>query len=65
VSHVRYEILLPLRYNDGTLVEDAKLEQTRSELIDRFSALSVEPNPVQGLWEHEQVLYSTSLRALL
>jgi len=38
----RYEILLPLKYNDGTPVEPEKFQQTRRELVERFGALTME-----------------------
>jgi hypothetical protein len=36
----RYEILLPLKYNDGTPVEPEKFQETRRELVVRFGALT-------------------------
>jgi hypothetical protein len=38
----RYEILLPLRHNDGRPVSDDKLNQTREELVNRFEGISVQ-----------------------
>ena len=38
----RYEILLPLRFNDGQRVPKALLAQTVQELEDRFGAVSCE-----------------------
>lgn len=49
----RYEILLPLHYNDGTPVEYQKFRFTRCELVDRFGATSVESAYVKGIWTHE------------
>lgn len=46
----RYEILLPLNYNDGTPVEPEKFQATRRELVDRFGALTMDAAPVSGLW---------------
>ena len=46
----RYEILLPLKYNDGTEVEQGKFHETRGELIDRFGAVTIEPVPSKGFW---------------
>ncbi len=46
----RYEILLPLKYNDGTPVEPEKFQQTRRELVERFGALTMEVQPVSGVW---------------
>src|SRR5262249_22809759 len=54
----RYEILLPLRHNDGRPVSDEKLNETREELLARFaSGLSVHPQAVQGVWIHEGTRY--------
>ena len=46
----RYEILLPLKYNDGTPIEPEKFQQTRRELILRFGALTMEVQPISGVW---------------
>ena len=46
----RYEILLPLKYNDGTSVEPEKFQETRRELVARFGALTMDAPPVAGLW---------------
>lgn len=31
----RYEILLPLNYNDGTPIEPGKFQETRRELVEQ------------------------------
>jgi hypothetical protein len=46
----RYEILLPLKYNDGTPVEPEKFQETRRELVERFGALTMDAPPISGLW---------------
>ena len=51
----RYEILLPLRHNDGRPVSDEALNQTREELVEHFDAVSVQPQSIQGIWLHEGV----------
>lgn len=38
----RYEILLPLRYNDGRPVEAAKFLQTHLDLIESFGANTID-----------------------
>jgi hypothetical protein len=53
----RYEILLPLAYNDGRPMSGEALEQTREELIARFGGLSLLPEPVRGYWVHEGTRY--------
>ena len=57
----RYEILLPLRYNDGSPIPDYDLSQTREELLARFEGLSVQPGTIAGLWIHEGMRYEDSL----
>ena len=46
----RYEMLLPLRYNDGTAVSDDKFDQTTQELVQQFDGISVQPQVVYGTW---------------
>lgn len=46
----RYEILLPLKYNDGTVVEPEKFQATRRELVERFGAITMDTPPISGLW---------------
>lgn len=49
----RYEILLPLRFNDGQPVPKALLAQTVQELEARFGAVSCETQVIQGRWRGE------------
>jgi len=53
----RYEILLPLKYNDGTDVEIEKFELTQQELIAVFGAITVDTAPVRGYWIDKETLY--------
>jgi hypothetical protein len=57
----RYEMLLPLKYNDGRPIEDVKIYQTREELIARFDAISFLPGSVQGIWVHQGTRYEDDL----
>jgi len=59
----RYEILLPLRHNDGSPVSDEKLNQTREQLVNQFDGISVQPQSILGIWVHEGARYEdTSVR---
>ncbi len=49
----RYEILLPLRYNDGKRVPKALLAQIILELEERFVAVSCETQIIHGRWRSE------------
>ena len=60
----RYEMLLPLKYNDGRPMEDEKIHQTREELVARFDAISVLPGSVQGIWIHEGTRYEDDTRRI-
>ena len=57
----RYEILLPLRYNDGSPIEPEKFEQTRVELIAQFQGATFDPQPVRGFWVQQGMEYEDLL----
>jgi len=57
----RYEILVPLLFNDGQPVPEALLTQTFSELRARFGAASWENQSLRGEWEHEGNVYRDNL----
>ena len=61
VPATRYEILLPLRYNDGTEIEAEKLLLTKQELVQNFGALTVNPQPVEGVWTYQGAEYQDLL----
>jgi len=50
----KYEIYLPLKYNDGREIEAEKFKQIREELIQVFGALTVSSQsaPYQGTWKY-------------
>ena len=50
----KYEIYLPLKYNDGREIEAEKIKQIREELISVFGALTVSSQsaPYQGTWKY-------------
>ena len=53
ISFRRYEIVLPTRYNDGSPVEDEKLDLVIQELSEEFGGLSFYPEHLRGVWIHE------------
>jgi hypothetical protein len=53
----RYEILLPLRFNDGRPIGDEVFNETREELVARFEGLSFSPHPVLGIWVQDGARY--------
>jgi hypothetical protein len=61
----RYEILLPLRFNDGQSVPDALISDTLIELESRFGAVSWETQIIRGRWRHEEEVYSDDLMRVI
>ncbi len=55
----KYEIYLPLKYNDGREIEAEKFKQIREELISFFGALTVSSQsaPYQGTWKYGGVSF--------
>ncbi len=46
----RYEILLPLAFNDGSPVPEELIAESVGELKQQFGALSLETQRIEGLW---------------
>ena len=60
-----YEILLPLRFNDGHTVPDALISQTLGELENRFGAVSWETQVIRGHWRHAEEVYADDLMRVI
>jgi hypothetical protein len=63
-SYRRFEILLPLRFNDGQPVPGEIIADTLLELEQRFGAVSSETQTIQGLWRHQGRSYRDDLTRL-
>jgi hypothetical protein len=57
----RYEILLPLRFNDGSPVPDELIGDALLELQNRFGAVSSETQIIRGYWQHEGQVFRDEL----
>lgn len=57
----RYEILLPLKHNDGRPVNPQLFDQSREELVAQFGAVSLLPHTVLGIWVREGIRYEDEL----
>jgi hypothetical protein len=57
----RYEILLPLRFNDGAPVPDDLIADTLLELEQQFRSISSETQVIHGIWENEGQTYRDEL----
>jgi hypothetical protein len=49
-AYRRYEVLMPLRFNDGNAVPEELIAATLLELESRFGAVSFESQTIQGRW---------------
>jgi hypothetical protein len=57
----RFEVLLPLRFNDATPVPDDAIADTLLELEQRFGAVSCETQTIRGQWRYEGQSYRDDL----
>ena len=57
----RYEILLPLYFNDDSPVPRTLIAETIEELENRFGAVSSETQIIQGRWQSGGKHYSDEL----
>ncbi len=48
----RFEVLLPLQFNDGQAVPQAHFTETLAELRQRFGDLSIETQATRGLTQY-------------
>lgn len=60
-SRRRYEILLPVRFNDGQPVPEDLSVETVLELRQRFGGVSCDTQTIRGMWEHEGQAYRDDL----
>ena len=51
-SYRRYEVMLPLKFNDGQSIPDELIGATLVELRARFGAISVESQTIHGTWSY-------------
>jgi hypothetical protein len=58
---IRFEIPLPLYYNDGRPIEREKFLQTDDELVRQFGAVRTDSVTVRGLWRYQSTLYHDQL----
>ena len=65
----RYDIYLPLTYNDGRLIADELFRVVQRRLLGRFGGVTAQQqeSPLQGMWQsggrvyHDQVIVMTAL----
>jgi hypothetical protein len=57
----RFEILLPLQFNDGRDIPSDWLAEAVLEIVENFGAASYETQKVEGHWRYQGVLYRDNL----
>jgi hypothetical protein len=57
----RFEILLPLQFNDGREIPADWLAEAVLEIVENFGAASYETQKVEGHWRYQGVLYRDNL----
>ena len=61
----RYEVLLPVRFNDGRDVPDELLGDAVNEIVEQFGAVSFYKEAVEGRWRHDETVFRDSLSLLV
>jgi hypothetical protein len=52
-----YDIFVPLRYNDGALIEPARFQRLQGMLLEQFGGLTYFPQANQGFWKLGEMTY--------
>jgi hypothetical protein len=61
----RYEVLLPVRFNDGTEVPEEILGEAVNEIVDQFNAVTFHRQAAEGHWRHDDILFRDDLALLV
>ena len=61
----RFEVLLPLQFNDGRDVPPEWLADAVLEIVEQFGAASYETQQIEGHWRHVGVSYHDNLVRLV
>lgn len=56
---LQFDIYLPLRYNDGTMIPEEHYRQVEFELVERFGGVTMieQRNPLKGVWKFQNRRY--------
>jgi hypothetical protein len=61
----RFEVLLPVRFNDGGDIPEALLGEAVNEIVLQFSSVSFRRDAIEGQWQHEGVLFRDNLACVV
>ena len=57
----RYEVLLPVRFNDGQDVPEKLLGEAVNEIVHQLNAATFYKETAEGRWRHEEALFRDDL----
>jgi len=63
-AYCRFELLLPLQFNDGTAVPPALLAGTILEIERHFGAASWESQVIEGIWHQGGIEFRDQLNRI-
>ncbi len=61
----RFEVLLPLQFNDGRDIPPEWLADAVLEIVGQFGAASYETQRIEGHWQHGVTVYRDNLVRLV
>jgi hypothetical protein len=61
----RYEVLLPVRFNDGSDVPEEVLGEAVNDIVDQFNAVTFHKQAAEGHWRHDETLFRDDLALLV
>src|SRR5712691_140920 len=61
----RFEVMLPVTFNDGRPVPRSSIGKAAREITEQFGAASFETQTIEGHWVHEGALYRDKLVRLV
>ena len=61
----RYEVLLPVRFNDGTDVPEVRLAEAVNDVVEQFGAVTFHRQTVEGHWRHDETHFRDDLAILV
>ena len=50
VRRLKVDLLIPLKYNDGTNVEPNKLFMVKEKIVELFGGITIHPLTTEGIW---------------
>ena len=61
----RFEVLIPLQWNDGQEIPEELLGEAVFEILDQFTGVGFENLNVVGHWLHEGTVYRDNLSRII